>query len=457
MSKIEVNTVDVASGSTLTIGSSGKTIALASGTTNSINIKDIEWQAVVSADTTMVAGRGYFVDSSGGTKTMTLPASPSIGDTVAVLALDGQTNAVAVARNSSNIEGGTDNLSLASNYAAITLVFTDASNGWVRHNNESPDTFISATGGTATTSGNYKIHTFNSSSNFVVASLSAVSGNNTIDYLVVGGGGGAHNYNSGGAGAGGFRTSNATCMPAPLTSPLATPTGITATAQTYPITVGAGGSASSLPGTAGTAGSNSVFSTITSAGGGVAGARGQNVAGGNGGSGGGGGGECGGAAGSGNTPPVSPSQGNNGGTGQGPGPDRGSGGGGGAGAVGTNAAPHGIAGSGGIGSYTSINPAAGTTGPVGSTRYFAGGGGGGTETAPSLGPGALGSSGTGGAGGGGRAGPGNTSGPGAGVSGTANTGGGAGGATRQNCQGSPGYGVGGAGGSGVVILRYKYQ
>ena len=42
MSKIEVNTVDVASGSTLTLGSSGKTIALASGTTNSINVKDID-------------------------------------------------------------------------------------------------------------------------------------------------------------------------------------------------------------------------------------------------------------------------------------------------------------------------------------------------------------------------------------------------------------------------------
>ena len=71
MSKIEVNTVDVASGSTLTLGSSGKTIVL-SGTTNSINVKDVDWQSVVSTNTTMVAGRGYFVDSSGGTKTMTL-------------------------------------------------------------------------------------------------------------------------------------------------------------------------------------------------------------------------------------------------------------------------------------------------------------------------------------------------------------------------------------------------
>ena len=205
MSKIEVNTVDVASGSTLTLGSSGKTIALASGTTNSINVKDIDWQAVVSSDTTMVAGRGYFVDSSGGTKTMTLPASPSVGDTVAVHSLDGQTNSVTIARNSSNIEGATSNLSLDSNYAAVTLVYSDASNGWVRHNNEIPDTFVTATGGTETTSGNFKIHTFNSSSNFVVSSLSGTAANNEVSYVVVAGGGGGGNGKAGGGGAGGFR------------------------------------------------------------------------------------------------------------------------------------------------------------------------------------------------------------------------------------------------------------
>ena len=41
-----------------------------------------DWQAVVTSDTTMVAGKGYFVDSSGGAVTMTLPASPSLGVTI---------------------------------------------------------------------------------------------------------------------------------------------------------------------------------------------------------------------------------------------------------------------------------------------------------------------------------------------------------------------------------------
>ena len=449
MSKIEVNTVDVASGSTLTLGSSGKTIALASGTTNSINVKDLDWQSVVSSNTTMVAGKGYFVDSSGGTKTMTLPASPSVGDTVAINALDGATNAVTVARNSSNIEGATGNITLDADYGAVTLVYSDASNGWVRHNNEIPDTFISATGGTATTSGNYKIHTFNSSSNFVVAS--AGNQGHTAEYLVVAGGGaGGGGEAGGGGGAGGYRTN----YPGPDTG------GLTLSAQTYPITVGGGGS-SVGNGNQGGSGNNSIFSTITSAGGGGGGSgAGQNQrAGSAGGSGGGGGARTAGntnpdgtpentvlGGGAGNTPPVSPSQGNPGGA-SGPWPNADTardsgGGGGGASAAGTAAsAPSpsaGLAGSGGDGSPNAI---------TGSAVTYAGGGGGGR-----CGSSTAGSAGAGGGGAGGpAAGPGN---PGQnGVAGTANTGGGGGGSSGPGPEPSGS----GAGGSGIVIIRYKYQ
>ena len=145
----------------------------------------IDWQSVVTSNTTMVAERGYFVDTSGGAITMTLPASPSIGDAIAIVALDGATNSVTIARNSSKIEGGTDDLVMAANYGAMTLVFSDAANGWVRWNNESPDTFITATGGVTTESGDYKIHTFNSSGNFVVSSLSPSAANNTVSYAVI--------------------------------------------------------------------------------------------------------------------------------------------------------------------------------------------------------------------------------------------------------------------------------
>ena len=437
MSKIEVNTVDVASGSTLTIGSSGKTVALAAGTTNSINVKDVEWQAVVSSDTTMVAGRGYFVDSSGGTKTMTLPASPSVGDTVAVHSLDGATNAVTIARNSSTIEGGTDNLNLGADYAAVTLIYSDASNGWVRHNNEAPDTFISATGGTATTSGNYKIHTFNSSSNFVVSSTSGVSDNNLVSYLVVAGGGGGGWDRAGGGGAGGFREAESS-VDSYTQSPLATSTGITVSSQTYPISVGAGGSGGTDgPQKQGVDGSNSVFSTITSTGGGGGGAAPSGQAGRNGGSGGGTSGPST-SPGSGNTPPVSPPQGNNGGSAPAPGGNDHGGGGGGATAAGTPGTGT-TGGAGGAGGTTSISGS-----PV---AYSGGGGGGGSDGGGGPKAGGAGGSSVGGAGG-------NYPG-GLGAAGTTNRGGGGGGGS--NGPNSSPAGNGGAGGSGVVILRYKYQ
>ena len=99
----------------------------------------------------MVAGRGYFVDASGKYKNNDFTASPSTGDVVAIMFLDGGTNAVTVDRNSSNIEGGTNNLSLDT-YNSVTLVYTDASNGWVRQTRLFTDTFIEAAGGTTATS-----------------------------------------------------------------------------------------------------------------------------------------------------------------------------------------------------------------------------------------------------------------------------------------------------------------
>jgi len=252
MSEIKVNKLSSRTGNAVTLGTSGDTFTIPSGVTltNSGTAtgfgsdSDISWQAVVTSDTTMVAGRGYFVDSSGGTKTMTLPASPTIGDSVAVHALDGATNTVTIARNSSNIEGGTDNISISADYGAVTLVYSDASNGWVRHNNEAPDTFISATGGTATTSGNYKIHTFNSSSNFVVSTISSSS--HTAEYLVIGGGGGSANNRGGGGGAGGAAPGNPGSHPHTSVG-----AGVTSHASNSPVSYAVGGSVGTS--TAGTA------------------------------------------------------------------------------------------------------------------------------------------------------------------------------------------------------------
>lgn len=279
--------------------------------------------------------------------------------------------------------------------------------------------FITATGGTITTVGDYKIHTFTGPGSFVVSTAGSPAGSTKIDYLVVaGGGGGANGDRNGGGGGGGFRES----VPSPAAwpaSPLANPGGgITASVTTYPITVGGGGAGNSNPGSAG---GSSTFSTITSGGGG---ASGYSSGGQPGGSGGGGPAPSGPkAGGTGNSPPVSPPQGSNGGTGSHDGPNGGSGGGGGATSAGGAGSPNppGTGGNGGAGATTSINNS-----PTG----FSGGGGGGGDLGPR----------SGGAGGGAN---GNSS-------ASANTGGGGGG-THNN------GGDGGNGGSGIVILRYKFQ
>jgi hypothetical protein len=304
--------------------------------------------------------------------------------------------------------------------------------------------FVVATGGTVTTDGDYKIHTFTSPGTFTVTGAGSGPTNN-VDYFVVGGGGGGGNngypiQRSGGAGGGGgFRLSNFYGLPAPTTSPLANPAGIPVAATAYPITVGAGG-AGGQPATnsgayVGFKGPDSIFSTITSAGGG--GGEGHPLIGpgptpipGGPIEGGSGGADISPGRG-GNTPPVSPPQGNNGGTGFGQPPGTFSaGGGGGAGGVGGNSSGN-SGGKGGVGSYVSPSLAGnyGTTGPVASTRYFSGGGGGiGGGAAPD------GGGGTGFSGG----------------NATANSGGGAGGENFNN-------GAAGNGGSGIVVIRYKYK
>jgi hypothetical protein len=268
--------------------------------------------------------------------------------------------------------------------------------------------FVTASGGSESTSGDFKIHTFTSPGTLTVSCAGNAAGSTTVDYLVVAGGGGGGGDGAGGGGAGGYRIS----YPNPATG------GFPVSVQPYPITVGGGGPAG-YP-TPGANGSNSVFSSITSSGGGGGGGgnNSPNRAGQAGGSG-GGGGARGGSTGSGNSPPVSPPQGNPGAS---PPADT-SGGGGGAGGSASNQ-------NGGSSSTTNIG---------GSSVARAGGGGGGG------GPG-----GPGGSSGGGGASAGTPPGGGNASNASANTGGGAGGGGMSSR-------TGGNGGSGIVIIRYKYQ
>ena len=444
MSTVKVNTVDKRTGSTLTLGGCGTTVTLGAGATQSGfgRTGTVDWCTTAKTSPfTGVSGKGYFVNTTCGAVTVTLPASPSAGDIISIAdyASTWGSNYVTLCRNGSLINAGSFNPSLTTTGQSITLVYVDGTRGWKNtmdstSNVSGVPNFIAATGGTITTSGDYKIHTFTSDGTFII-STAPTPANNKVDYLVVAGGGGGGTPRSGAGGAGGFRESHcATVSGCYTASPLASATSLPVSITSYPITVGGGGPGGGPGGSnPGVKGSDSIFSTITSAGGGYGGD--DDVVGGPGGSGGGGGGGGAYAGGTGNEPPTSPPQGTNGGT---TAPQGGNSGGGGGGAtVAGSANTPTSGGPGGSGTTTSIS-----TTP---TAYAGGGGGGGGNFGGT--PNSGGTGGTGGGGAGGAAAPAT---PRCGQAGTTNTGGGGGGAgTCGPC--------GGAGGSGIVIIRYKYQ
>jgi hypothetical protein len=342
----------------------------------------IAWQSSVkTSGFTAVAGEGYFCNTTSAGFTVTLPATPTAGQQVAVVDYAGtfDTNLLTISPNGNKIEGGTDNLTLTGEREGVLLVYIDSTQGWLATSgiNEGTDALSPAP--------------------------------YSIDFLVVAGGGGGAtttsntNYGRGGGGAGGYRTSTQTVNYGTVIT----------------VTVGNGGSATTQGSSSSISGSG--LTTITSAGGG---AGGDND-GGSGGSGGGAGDEDNTAntGGSGNTPSTSPSQGNNGGSSGSS--VYGGGGGGGAGAVGADSTATGKGGSGGNGTASSI---------TGSSVTRAGGGGGGGYDVVN----------NGGTGGGGTGAKTNAPNVAPATAGTANTGGGGGGcgwAVQQPTGGAGGKGV----------------
>jgi hypothetical protein len=404
MSKIEVDQVDPQSGTTLTLGTSGDTVTIPSGVTLANNgtatgFASIDWQStiVTGATHTAAAGQGLWLDTSSNAITLTLPASPSVGDQVIFTdyARNWGTNAVTLNLNSEKFQGNATPVPVYDTTGeSVNIVYSGSTQGWIPNSDgavalETPQT-------------------------------------KTTNFLVIAGGGGGGSSVGGGGGAGGYRNS--------FNSETSGGGGSAETAleltpgQVYTVTVGDGGAGGPNGGNNGTDGnassiSGSGITTITSVGGGGGGmSNGGNGYSGNvGGSGGGGGGNNTSPAGSGGA--GTSNQGYSGGDGGVNSPQQGAGGGGGAGAVGNNGAA-GDGGDGGVGVTSTI---------TGSSVVRAGGGGGsGKDSLPG---------GTGGTGGGGN---GNTGSSGSAGAGTVNTGSGGGGAHDVS---------GGAGGKGVVILR----
>jgi len=138
----ELNIVDGnTSATSTTVADADRVVLNDNGTMVQVAMTDIKdyigggtsWQAVKTGDFTAAAGQGVFCNTTSAAFTLTLPAG-SIGDEVSFVdyARTFDSNNLTIASNGSEkIHGSTDNLTIAVEGAANTLVFTDSTQGWL--------------------------------------------------------------------------------------------------------------------------------------------------------------------------------------------------------------------------------------------------------------------------------------------------------------------------------------
>src|SRR6056300_305995 len=162
----------------------GSTVSLGASTTITT---DTDWQALTVADgSTQViteAGKGYFLDTNAGIIEVFLPSSPTRGDKVILADYSGTfgTNQIIINTGGQLLDSTAGNdFKVTTNNSIVELVYVDSAKGWLVKLNQAAGTtldsafgvlgdydtnpenypFITATGGTVTESGDYKIHTF---------------------------------------------------------------------------------------------------------------------------------------------------------------------------------------------------------------------------------------------------------------------------------------------------------
>ena len=203
------------SSNTITIGASGDTVSLASGAsqTGFGRTGTVDWQtgSIKTATFTAANGEGYFANTSGGAFTMNLPAG-SAGAIVSVVDYTNtfETNNLTISPNGSEKIGGVSKSAvLAITGQSVTFVYVDGTEGWKNVQDSTSNIvgneFIIASGGTETTCGNCKIHTFTGPGTFTVSQVHPCAANNLVSYVVAGGGAGGGWDVGGGGGAGGYR------------------------------------------------------------------------------------------------------------------------------------------------------------------------------------------------------------------------------------------------------------
>jgi len=126
------------SGSTLTFSSAPPNTAIIEVTTfggsvvsGGTSSSTMPWN-IASSNSTMSVNNGYFVDTSAGPITMTLPNSPTLGDTIRINDLAGtfHTNNLTVARNGNKIQGSATDLLVDVEQSSFGLVFSNSTYGW---------------------------------------------------------------------------------------------------------------------------------------------------------------------------------------------------------------------------------------------------------------------------------------------------------------------------------------
>ena len=166
MSEVKVNKISPRTNcGTVTLGDSGDTFTIPAGVTITNNGTQtgfgregsVNWQTSIKTATfTAVSGEGYFCNTSGGAFTLNLPSSPSVGDIVALKDYGSSfaTNNLTVGRGGSNLNGSAGDFTAATNNLSLTLVYADATKGWLSVEEGTGfigEQFVEATGGNSVT------------------------------------------------------------------------------------------------------------------------------------------------------------------------------------------------------------------------------------------------------------------------------------------------------------------
>ena len=162
MSELKVNKITPKTGTSIQLGESGDTITIPCGATLTNNGTATGFglsfcTTVKTSPFTATANKGFLINT-GSAVTVTLPASPSVGNEVIIVDQTGQaaTNKITLGRNGSKIKGACNNAEMTTNRGGLRLVYSGSSQGWITATagndaSATTDKYIVASGGTETT------------------------------------------------------------------------------------------------------------------------------------------------------------------------------------------------------------------------------------------------------------------------------------------------------------------